>query len=751
MKFRLFVWMFALLLSFGTFVSAQYYYFTGNGIDNPWFQQWCNEQYQIRFDTESSEAWAGIFHLVLDDTKISYFTWSTLSSNLFVASTLGFPDWAATYPKWWINYSMLEMERYHQDGVSTVSGDKPYGSILFVPNYSINTSYDVDFGMIYTSWSSYTTETTLSYEWADIINPLDQEIYLTWTIVVTQFPCEADNQWPNIILNVPSNSETNYITNNWLNIFFDESVGSTDVPYVRTGWVWTWDIGGNIWWINNQYGVDSGTVSVTVSWNSNNLVLNQISDFNRSPTNKTRQDKDRDYQITTGSLFDFGVENLIEVDISVDDRIWNSSTFHHEFNAPESPIISNLYPNNGAIYVVLNDIISFSINDFWAGVDTGTITVAVSGINNAASGYNYIYSGTDLSFVLNHGSEWLGNSWWYDVTVVNPVDFPATGELQVTVYGEDLKWNLVQDVWSFITRPSCDDMACCEPIILQTWDVSTQFIYPNSNLYISGGINAYLDWISWEYTGYIQCNNITWVWLDIYSGHEDFTSSFISFFEWSELVFSWDNYSVVFTGTNGQTALILKYGQFTFKVWPSDRSSSSNKWNTWKVLFYSTSDTWTVVHSGYLGTDTTGSWDIVYDVVSDTYYIVYKWQWHLASYISGVYITWWQEQFFDFTTWTNLYSTKQYSQSLDDGYRYQVAWDLRNMVWVYDGKINVNDITMIVTDECNYNNWTVDQYHKCNLNGDTKVNMADIWVIITNIWLEGPYLQSQEEFWWFGW
>jgi len=46
---------------------------------------------------------------------------------------------------------MLEMERYHQDGVSTVSGDKPYGSILFVPNYSINTSYDVDFGMIYTS------------------------------------------------------------------------------------------------------------------------------------------------------------------------------------------------------------------------------------------------------------------------------------------------------------------------------------------------------------------------------------------------------------------------------------------------------------------------------------------------------------------------------------------------------------------------------------------------------------------------
>ena len=189
---------------------------------------------------------------------------------------------------------------------------------------------------------------------------------------------------------------------------------------------------------------------------------------------------------------------------------------------------------------------------------------------------------------------------------------------------------------------------------------------------------------------------------------------------------------------------------FGIKVWPSDRSSSSNKWNLGKLMFYDSSSSWTILYSGYITTTIDGTWEFLEIIEEWMYDIVYKWQWHLASYLDDVFVSWWNVVL-DFTTWANLYSTKQYSQSLDDGYRYQVAWDLRNSSNVYDGKINVNDITMIVTDECNYNNWTVDQYHKCNLNGDTKVNMADIWVIITNIWLEGPYLQSQEEFWWFSW
>jgi hypothetical protein len=190
---------------------------------------------------------------------------------------------------------------------------------------------------------------------------------------------------------------------------------------------------------------------------------------------------------------------------------------------------------------------------------------------------------------------------------------------------------------------------------------------------------------------------------------------------------------------------------FGIIVWPSDRSSSSKKWNDWKLMFYASNDTWIILYSGYLSTNTNGTWEFL-QMIPDWYYdVVYKWQWHLSSYLDDVYITWWQSVILDFTAGANLYATKSYSDSIDDGYRYQIAWDLRNTMWIYDGKINVNDITMLVTSECNYNGWIIDQYQKCNLNGDSRVNMADIWVIITNISQEWIYLQWGEQFAGFEW
>ncbi len=190
---------------------------------------------------------------------------------------------------------------------------------------------------------------------------------------------------------------------------------------------------------------------------------------------------------------------------------------------------------------------------------------------------------------------------------------------------------------------------------------------------------------------------------------------------------------------------------FNIKVWPSDRSSSSKKWNEGKLMFYANNDSGTILYSWYLTTDTNGSWEFLEIIPEWTYDIIYKWQWHLASYLDDVFVTWWQNVVLDFTTGANLYGTKQYSETEDDGYRYQIAWDLRNWSNVYDGKVNVNDITMIVTSACDYNDWSVNQYHQCNLNGDTKVNMADIGVIITNIAQGWLYLQWQEEFGWFSW
>lgn len=187
---------------------------------------------------------------------------------------------------------------------------------------------------------------------------------------------------------------------------------------------------------------------------------------------------------------------------------------------------------------------------------------------------------------------------------------------------------------------------------------------------------------------------------------------------------------------------------FNFKVYPSDRSNSLKKWVIWSLYFYDINNTGDVLFSWEVQTNPSWTWEFFANIPNWEYFVVYKWLSHLASYISWFIITW-SESVFDFTTWNNLFKTKEYSSSIDDWYRYQIAWDLKNINWVYDWKINVNDITILVSDICWYNSTIVDQYHQCNLNGDTMVNMADIWVIITNIWKEWPFLQWHEMFWGF--
>ena len=78
--FLLFLFLFPLC------VIGQYYEFTWNSSSelwlNIWFQQWCNEEYAVYFNTEwevGITVWQPF--VVLDDTKIDYTTW--LDSDLF--------------------------------------------------------------------------------------------------------------------------------------------------------------------------------------------------------------------------------------------------------------------------------------------------------------------------------------------------------------------------------------------------------------------------------------------------------------------------------------------------------------------------------------------------------------------------------------------------------------------------------------------------------------------------------------------
>lgn len=131
---------------------------------------------------------------------------------------------------------------------------------------------------------------------------------------------------------------------------------------------------------------------------------------------------------------------------------------------------------------------------------------------------------------------------------------------------------------------------------------------------------------------------------------------------------------------------------------------------------------------------------------NDTYYVVYKWQSHLASYLSGVFITAWGLFTLDFTTWTNLFNTQNKSISQNDGYQYQIAGDLLNGSWQYDYQVNWSDISILI--KSGFIDYGISVLDPKNLNGDTAINVSDISVIGTNVLREDPFLV---DWWMFVW
>lgn len=123
------------------------------------------------------------------------------------------------------------------------------------------------------------------------------------------------------------------------------------------------------------------------------------------------------------------------------------------------------------------------------------------------------------------------------------------------------------------------------------------------------------------------------------------------------------------------------------------------------------------------------TWEIFTDIAPGNYYIIFKGQSHLISYISW-YLLELSDPTLDFTTWTNLYWWQQKNMTQDDWYKYQTAWDLKNGYWIYDYMINWNDIT-ILTKNWLFDNW-ISILDPRNLNWDTAINASDIAVIWIN-------------------
>ena len=578
------------------FISSQYYYFDDTTSTYP-YQQWCSENLSVRVNTESQSAKAWRLHLILDPQYIDYLT-SDVRTNFFIASTNTFQDWTSELsPSWKIgsNFSILQIDRKN-DLINYVGLNWLYGTISFVPRFSINL-YTAIFGMEYngeTTSSESTIETTLSSPFGtEIINPTHQYQHMTWSFPVLQEPCVSDSLAPTISVWSPINWASKQ-TNIWISLnVSDNWWSSTNVPYVRTGgWVgigqWTW----NIWNIDTQYGINISTLQISLNGNWQSRIFNGWTFA--TPSDKTWQFLDKNYSviIPSSQLFDYWIEKPITMTVSVRDRVNRQSTVSYTFNQPKGPTLipGTRFPSNNSDFVAYDAPIRFGVQDDWAGVNSGSIVVVLSGVNWTSYG-PYVFSGNLLS-LSGISSTALQPNWMVEVS--DHQAFPWSWIILVRVDVRDMEWNLdtISD-YSFSVRPSCSQLWCCDDKYLFYKNTSSLLL--KTWLFIEWWVDP-LFYSSSNDTWYIDC----WVeeeGMAVYKWSEDLSwAEQVWFFDVSQLRFMWNNVKAVLSWS---TIILSKI----FDYWSLDQWWG---WWWWLTLHKDNCPYWDNSPSYY---DHTCEWD----------------------------------------------------------------------------------------------------------------------------------------------
>lgn len=306
----------------------------------------------------------------------------------------------------------------------------------------------------------------------------------------------------------------------------------------------------------------------------------------------------------------------------------------------------------------------------------------------------------------------------------------STGYLSTSL----LVWTWDSWFWMDVSNPSSDDYSLHLDFVSQ--------ISSNDGLH-----NKTCDMVSWfSFWSYLSRN--TWIFIVpsqstvrkrvnfnfpacaswLYAGCVIQTSPSVSSLSDFDLVVGKVNFIDLYVQPSASCA------PFSLKIFPWSRPGR-NFSNRGELKFYNQNNQ--LILSGSLETNTDWTWIFQQFLPSWIYYAVYKGQSQLASYLSGVQIINWEEFVLDFTTGTNLYNVQNRSISEDDGYRYQIAGDLKNSIGNYDFTINGNDIAILTASGFIDNGISV--LDPKNLNGDWAINVSDISVIGINFELTDPF------------
>ena len=548
---KIILWILFAIFWLSAEVFSQYYYF-----DNGWktYQQWCNETVDIRInsDWENVRVWS--FHLILDPLTTIYphtDDVETLRRDLVNPSANTFADWAAgSSPSWksGSNYTILQIDRVN---VSTDYNGTNwlFWTIKFVPIFSVS-DYDIQFWMDYlplTTWSESTIETTLGKVWwTELINPAQQLLHRTGTYQILKEPCIPDTNKPSISNLSITDGSSKKSNGDGLSFSLNDNWGvnwTTNVPYVfNAGAEWTW----NAWWaISNQYWINQDSFQLTLSGNGQTKVITKTTPWVTIAWNwKTWQNLwlNANVTLTSQALFDFWIEKKITATFTFSDRAGNSQSYTINFNSPKGPtLISNsTSPAGGDVYVNLMEPIKLWIKDDWAGVDSGTIKIILSGVN-WTDYWPYLFSGSDLNL---SGVQWNANQPDYYINISNHEIFPTSGTIKVSVYAKDMEWNggTISN-YIFTTRPNCSEFQCCDPVLLDLWSGNTTY-YTNTWLIISGWVNPTFSGDEQNITWVIDCNTEN-EWLSVYTWDDNFMfftdeSELTILWTWVKWVLSWN-------------------------------------------------------------------------------------------------------------------------------------------------------------------------------------------------------------------
>ncbi len=418
---------------------------------------------------------------------------------------------------------------------------------------------------------------------------------LSWTVPLTinfaTWPCVRDINGPTITPQTVVNWA--YRVNTGQDIIYlinDRQGGNQHYRYVTASYsdvsssnyvpdYTTWD---------NQYGVNSWTISISVS---GQVFAWWSAGYSAVATGTTRDLRDRWYAVTINKSYlpAFPIEQTITIMGAGNDNIGNIGWWTNAIiNAPRAPFvyrtgvanwnawlssISSPYadrsPNTSTLVYPRLNTIRFMVLDDWAGVNSGSLSVTIrsgsiawpiirSGGYNAlalsASWFTYASNGLVWSNAITHNFNYALNiiSWW-----MYGFNLPYNTDIYVVVSWMDLVNNpFVQtgfandqnNYFKFTTRNSCVVSQCIDRVIIDTGDVNWRMTFSWTQLTVSWWTSPYLSWDT------IYCNTAL-TGIDLQTGYVTFKTGYLS----GILTIKPSSVSGFTTYLSGDTIFVKKY------------------------------------------------------------------------------------------------------------------------------------------------------------------------------------------------